>query len=97
MSSLTIRDLPSARELDRRAMCAVVGGTGSSVPSLQSAAGLGSLANVNVNININQEANLMQYVSVSALNGNGVIGANAIPPLRLDVSPVLKGTNNATV
>jgi len=89
-----IRDLPSARELDRRAMCAVVGGTGSSVPSLQSAAGL---ANVNVNVNINQELNQMQYVSVSALNGNGMIGANVLPPLHLDVSPVLKGTNNAAV
>ena len=94
MSSLMIRDLPSARELDRRAMCAVVGGTGSSVPTLQSAAGL---ANVNVNVNINQELNQMQYVSVSALNGNGMIGANVLPPLHLDVSPVLKGANNATV
>jgi hypothetical protein len=73
-----IRDLPSARELDRRAMCAVVGGTGSSVPSLQSATGLGALANVNVNVNINQELNQMQYVSVSALNGNGLIGANVL-------------------
>jgi hypothetical protein len=97
MSSLMIRDLPSARELDRRAMCAVVGGTGGSVPSLQSAAALGGLANVNVNVNINQELNQMQYVSVSALNGNGMIGANVLPPLHLDVSPVLKGSNNAAV
>ena len=47
MSSLMIRDLSRTRELDRRAMSAVSGGTGSSVPSLQSVAGLGGIANVN--------------------------------------------------
>ncbi|HEY2608156.1 hypothetical protein P0D88_04885 [Paraburkholderia sp. RL18-103-BIB-C] len=97
MSSLMIRDLPGARELDRRAMSAVVGGTGSSMPSLESVSGLSGIANVNVNVNVNQELNQMQYVSVSALNGNGFIGANVLPPLHLDVSPILKGANYAAV
>jgi hypothetical protein len=37
MSSLMIRDLSRTRELDRHAMSAVAGGTGSSVPGLPSA------------------------------------------------------------
>ncbi|KAA1010747.1 hypothetical protein FVF58_17935 [Paraburkholderia panacisoli] len=97
MSSLMIRDLSSTRELDRRAMFAVSGGTGSSVPGLPSVSGLSGIANVNVNVNVNQELNQAQFVSVSALNGNGFIGANILPPLQLDVSPVLKGGNFAAV
>jgi hypothetical protein len=89
-----IRDLSSTRELDRRAMSAVAGGTGSSVPGLPSAAGLGSIANVNVSIN--QNLSQVQYVNVAALNDIGVIGTN-VGPLHLDVSPVLAGANYAYV
>ena len=97
MSSLMIHDLPNARELDRRAMSAVAGGTGSSVPGMSAAAGLGRFANVNVNVNVEQNLNQMQYVNVAALNNIGTIGANVLPPLNLDVSPLLTGANNAYV
>lgn len=94
MSSLMIRDLSGTRELDRRAMSAVVGGTGSSVPGLPSIAGLSGIANVNVSVN--QNLNQLQYVNVSALNNVGVIGAGFVP-LHLDVSPSLWATNTAVV
>jgi hypothetical protein len=94
MSSLMIRDLSRTRELDRRAMSAVSGGTGSSVPGLPSAPGLGSVANVNVSVN--QNLTQMQYVNVAALNNVGVIGAGFVP-LHLNVSPSLWGGNYATV
>ncbi|OAJ52165.1 hypothetical protein A6V36_18795 [Paraburkholderia ginsengiterrae] len=94
MSSLMIRDLSSTRELDRRAMSAVAGGTGGSVPGLPSLAGLGTLANINVSVN--QNLIQTQNVNVAALNNIGVIGANFIPP-NLNVSPALWGSNNAFV
>jgi hypothetical protein len=75
MSSLTIRDLSRTRELDRRAMSAVSGGTGSNVPGLPSVAGLSGIANVNVSVN--QNLTQMQYVNVAALNNVGVIGAGS--------------------
>jgi hypothetical protein len=50
MSSLMIRDLSRTRELDRRAMSAVAGGTGSSVPGLPSVTGLSGIANVNIGV-----------------------------------------------
>ena len=62
MSSLMIRDLSRTRELDRHAMSAVSGGTGSSVPGLPSASGLSGIANVNVSIN--QNLTQMQYTLV---------------------------------
>jgi hypothetical protein len=94
MSSLMIRDLSRTRELDRRAMSAVSGGTGSSVPGLPSAGGLGGLANVNVSIN--QNLTQMQYTNVAALNNVGVIGAGFVP-LHLNVNPSLWGGNYAAV
>ncbi|CAD6557376.1 hypothetical protein [Paraburkholderia metrosideri] len=94
MSSLTIRDLSRTRELDRRAMSAVSGGTGSNVPGLPSVAGLSGIANVNVSVN--QNLTQMQYVNVAALNNVGVIGAGFVP-LHLNVSPSLWGGNYATV
>ncbi|PQV54117.1 hypothetical protein [Paraburkholderia sp. BL21I4N1] len=94
MSSLMIRDLSRTRELDRRAMSAVVGGTGSSVPGLPSISGLGGIANVNVSVN--QNLTQMQYVNVAALNNVGVIGAG-FGPLHLEVSPSLSGANFASV
>ena len=94
MSSLMIRDLSSTRELDRRAMSAVAGGTGGNVPGLPSLAGLGTLANINVSVN--QNLIQTQNVNVAALNNIGVIGANFVPP-NLNVSPSLWGSNNAFV
>ena len=94
MSSLLIRDLSGARELDRRAMSAVTGGTGSSVPGLPTMAGLSGIANVNVSVK--QDINQMQYVNVAALNNVGVIGAGFVP-LQLNVSPSLWAANYANV
>ncbi|MGF6769905.1 hypothetical protein P3T18_002384 [Paraburkholderia sp. GAS199] len=96
MSSLMIRDLSGTRELDRRAMSAVAGGTasGGAIPGLPSVAGLGTLANVNVSVN--QNLTQMQYVNVAALNNVGVIGTD-FTPLHLNVSPSLWAGNYATV
>ena len=94
MSSLMIRDLSRTRELDRHAMSAVAGGTGSSVPGLPSMPGLSGIANVSVKVN--QNLTQMQYVNVAALNNVGVIGAGFVP-LHLNVSPSLWGGNYATV
>jgi hypothetical protein len=94
MSSLMIRDLSGTRELDRRAMSAVAGGTGGKVPGLPSLAGLGTIANVNVAVN--QNLNEIQTVNVAALNNIGVIGAGFVAP-NLNVSPSLWGANFANV
>ncbi|MFM0155316.1 hypothetical protein [Paraburkholderia sediminicola] len=94
MSSLTIRDLSRTRELDRRAMSAVAGGTGSSVPGLPSMPGLGSVANVNVSVV--QNLSQIQTVNVAALNNIGVIGAGFVP-LNLNVSPSLWAANYANI
>ena len=94
MSSLLIRDLSGTRELDRHAMLAVTGGTGSSVPGLPSVAGLSGIANVNVSVK--QDISQMQYVNVAALNNVGVIGAGFVP-LQLNVSPSLWAANYANV
>ena len=94
MSSLMIRDLSRTRELDRHAMSAVSGGTGSSVPGLPSVSSLGGFANVNVSVN--QSVSQLQYVNVAALNNVGVIGAG-FGPLKLNVSPSLWAANYANV
>jgi hypothetical protein len=86
MSSLMIRDLSRTRELDRHAMSAVAGGTGSSVPGLPSMPGLSGIANVSVKVN----QNLTQVQTVN------VIGAGFVP-LDLNVSPSLFGANYANV
>ncbi|MFL9993143.1 hypothetical protein PQR34_19970 [Paraburkholderia sediminicola] len=94
MSSLMIRDLSPTRELDRHAMSAVAGGTGSSVPGLPSMPGLSGIANVSVKVN--QNLTQVQTVNVAALNNIGVIGAGFVP-LDLNVSPSLFGANYANV
>ncbi|MGQ7936120.1 hypothetical protein [Paraburkholderia sp. D1E] len=94
MSSLMIRDLSRTRELDRRAMSAVAGGTGSSVPGLPSMPGLGSVANVSVSVV--QNLSQIQTVNVAALNNIGVIGAGFVP-LNLNVSPSLWAANYANI
>ncbi|NML32488.1 hypothetical protein [Paraburkholderia antibiotica] len=95
MSSLMIRDLPATRELDRRAMSVIAGGTGSSVPT--PSGGLGGLSGLaNINVTVNQNLVQQQYVNVAALNNIGVIGAGFVP-LKLNVDPTLWAANYAAV
>ncbi|KXU84989.1 hypothetical protein CI15_22145 [Paraburkholderia monticola] len=95
MSSLMIRDLSGTRELDRRAMSGIAGGTGSNVP--MPTGGLGSLAGfANVNVVVNQNLVQQQNVNVAVLNDDGVIGAGILP-LNLKVDPTLWGANYASV
>ncbi|HZW21633.1 hypothetical protein [Noviherbaspirillum sp.] len=77
MSSIMIRDLPLATELDRKAMTSVRGGN-------SWLKGLGPIANIN--IGVNQNITQFQNVEVNALNNVGVIGAGFVPP-SLNVSP----------
>ena len=77
MSTLMIRDLPIAAELDRNAMASVRGGN-------SWLKDLGPIANVN--IGVNQNIAQLQNVQVNALNNIGVIGAGFVPP-ELNVSP----------
>jgi hypothetical protein len=87
-----IRDLSAARELDRRAMSVIAGGTGSNVP------GLGSLAGIaNVNVVVNQNLIQQQNVNVAALNNIGSIGPGVSLPVKLNVDPILWGANYAAV
>ncbi|MCC8402788.1 hypothetical protein LJ655_12975 [Paraburkholderia sp. MMS20-SJTN17] len=95
MSSLMIRDLSGTRELDRRTMSGIAGGTGSNVPV--PSGGLGSLAGIaNVNVTVNQNLVQQQTVQVAALNNVGVIGASFVP-LKLNVDPTLWGANFSAV
>ena len=80
MSSLIIRDLAQSKELDRKAMTAVRGGSNSWLQ------GLGPLANVNVNVGVAQNIIQLQDVEVNALNNVGVIGAG-FGPLNLAFNP----------
>jgi hypothetical protein len=92
-----IRDLSSTRELDRRAMSALAGGTGGTggaMPGLPSVAGLAGIANVNVSIN--QNLVQTQNVNVAAFNDVRIAGPNFLP-MHLDVSPALYGGNFAAV
>lgn len=92
MSTIMIQDLSQARELDRRAMSAVRGGTGISNPWLQ---GKGPVASPTVNVNVNQSIQQLQYVNVEALNNIGVLGAN-LGPLAFDVNPTQWAANTAS-
>ncbi|HEX3379254.1 MAG TPA: hypothetical protein VHU21_05560 [Paraburkholderia sp.] len=98
MSSLMIRDLSGTRDLDRRAMSGIAGGTGSNVPMPSGVpGGLGSLAGfANVNVVVNQNLVQQQNINVAALNNVGVIGAGFVP-LKLNVDPTLWGANYSAV
>jgi hypothetical protein len=80
MSNITISNLPLDQALDREAMSAVRGGTGSWMKSL------GSFANVNVGVDVNQNINQFQKVDVNTLNNVGSIGPG-FGPLAIDVEP----------
>lgn len=86
MSSIMIQDLARARELDKRSMSAIRGGTG-----------LGSFGpNVNVNVNLDQRIGQVQDIKLNVLNNNGVIGSGFVAP-DVTLSPVQWAANNAAI
>jgi hypothetical protein len=87
MSSIAIRDLAHASELDRHAMSAVTGGSGF---------GSGFGKDVNVNVNVNQQIGQFQQIGINVLNNNGVIGAGFKGP-DIDVAAALWAENNVVV
>jgi hypothetical protein len=89
MSSIVIQDLGRTRELDKRAMSAVRGGT--------KGAGVGSFGpNVNVNLNLDQRIGQVQDIKINVLNNNGVIGSGFVGP-DLTLSPTQWAINNAAI
>jgi hypothetical protein len=89
MSSILIQDLDRTRELDRRSMAAVRGGT--------KGFGAGSFGpNVNVNVNLDQRIGQVQDIKLNVLNNNGVIGAGFSGP-DVTLSPVQWASNNAAI
>jgi hypothetical protein len=87
MSSIVIQDLARTRELDKRSMSAVRGGTG----------GLGSFGpNVSVNLNLDQRIAQVQDIKLNVLNNNGVIGAGFTAP-DVTLAPRQWATNNAAI
>jgi hypothetical protein len=87
MSSILIQDLACARELDKRSMSAIRGG---------SAPGGSFGPNVNVNINLDQRIGQVQDIKLNVLNNNGVIGSGFVAP-DIALSPKQWATNNAAV
>jgi hypothetical protein len=89
MSSIAIQDLALTRELDKRSMCAVRGGS--------KGLGTGSFGpNVNVNLNLDQRIGQVQDIKVNVLNNNGVIGPGFVGP-DVSLSPMQWATNNAAI
>jgi DUF917 family protein len=89
MSSIAIQDLALTRELDKRSMCAVRGGS--------KGLGTGGFGpNVNVNLNLDQRIGQVQDIKVNALNNNGVIGPGFVGP-DVSLSPMQWATNNAAI
>jgi hypothetical protein len=89
MSSILIQDLARARELEKRSMSAVRGGT--------KGFGSGSFGpNVNVNLNLDQRIGQVQDIKVNVLNNNGVIGAGFVGP-DVTLSPVQWASNHAAI
>jgi len=82
-----IEDLARTRELDRRSMSAIRGGT---------APGAGFGPNVNVNINLDQRIGQVQDIKLNVLNNNGVIGPGFVGP-DVTLSPRQWATNNAAI
>jgi hypothetical protein len=91
MSSIVIQDLARTRELDKRSMCAVRGGSaggGKFGPSFG--------PNVSVNLNLDQRIGQVQDIKLNVLNNNGVIGSGFTGP-DVTLSPVQWATNNAAI
>jgi hypothetical protein len=89
MSSIVIQDLARTRELDRRSMSAVRGGS--------KGLGAGSFGpNVNVNLNLDQRIGQVQDIKVNVLNNNGVIGPGFVGP-DVTLSPLQWASNNAAI
>jgi hypothetical protein len=89
MSSIAIQDLALTRELDKRSMCAVRGGS--------KGLGAGSFGpNVNVNLNLDQRIGQVQDIKVNVLNNNGIIGPGFVGP-DVSLSPMQWATNNAAI
>ena len=87
MASIVIEDLGRRRELDRRSMAAIRGGT----------AGSGSFGpNVNVNLNLDQRIAQVQDIKLNVLNNNGVIGSGFVGP-DVTLNPQQWATNNAAI
>ncbi|MGO4303889.1 MULTISPECIES: hypothetical protein [unclassified Cupriavidus] len=86
MSSIIVRDLAASKDLDRKSLCAIRGGT----DWLNKVANVGPLANVN--ININQSVQQFQQVNVAALNNNTLIGAD-LGHVKIGVNPSQWGGN----
>jgi len=87
MASIVIEDLGSRRELDRRSMAAIRGGTGP---------GANFGPNVNVNINLDQRIGQVQDIKLNVLNNNGVIGSGFVGP-DVTLNPQQWATNNAAI
>jgi hypothetical protein len=87
MSSIVIQDLARSRELDKRSMSGIRGGT---------ARGGSFGPNVNVNLNLDQRIGQVQDIKVNVLNNNGVIGPGFVGP-DVSLSPRQWATNNAAI
>lgn len=83
MSSIIVKDLTHASELDGRAMSQVQGGFAFG-------------KDVNVNVNVNQQIGQFQQIGINVLNNNGVIGAGFKGP-DIDVAAKLFAENKAIV
>lgn len=83
MSSIMIRDLAHAEQLDSRAMASVHGGTAWA-------------PGATVNVNVNQQIAQFQDIGVNVLNNNGVIGAGFSGP-NIELSPVQWAKNDAVL
>lgn len=90
MSSIIVRDLAASKELDRKSLCAIRGG--SSADWLSKLGSAGPL----VNITINQSVQQLQQVNVAALNNNKIIGAD-LGNIKIGVNPSQWGGNLAAV
>jgi hypothetical protein len=83
MSSLIVKDLACASELDSHAMSQVRGGFAFG-------------KDVNVDINVNQQIGQFQQIGINVLNNNGVIGAGFKGP-DIDVAAALFAENKVLV
>jgi hypothetical protein len=69
MSTIMIRDLAQSRDLDRRSMCAVRGG------SLPVVVSLPGIVEPRIAVNVVTNTNVVQFLEINALN-HAVIGTS---------------------